>query len=253
MLRRVLVLGYALAAYGLGLVSMLYSVGFIGGFLTPTQLDGPAEGSRAIAVVVDVGLLALFAVQHSGMARPAFKRWLTRYVPQAAERATYVFLSGVALLLLLILWRPVGGVVWDVEASAARAAVYALFAAGWLIVQATTFLIDHFDLFGLRQAWSYFRGRPYRPPQFVSPWPYRLVRHPLYVGWFTVFWATPTMTAAHLLFAIGMTAYILAAIRWEERDLIAAHPEYADYRRRVPMLVPIPRPRAAEQQPAGRA
>lgn len=250
MVRRVLVLGYAVAAYVLGLTSMVYLVGFIGGFLTPTQLDAPAEGSTALALAIDLGLLALFAVQHSGMARPPFKRWLTRYVPQAAERATYVFLSAIALLLLLVLWRPVGGVVWEVESSAGRAAVYALYAAGWALVNWTTFLIDHFDLFGLRQAWLYFRGMPYRPPQFVMPRVYKVVRHPLYVGWLTVFWAAPTMTVAHLLFALAMTAYILAAIRWEERDLLAAHPEYADYRRRVPMLVPVPRP--AEPEPAGR-
>ncbi|HEY1375293.1 MAG TPA: hypothetical protein VGF55_00780 [Gemmataceae bacterium] len=252
MVRRSLVLGYAVAAYALGLVVMLYAIGFIGGFLTPTQLDGPADGPTALAVAMNVGLLALFAVQHSGMARPRFKRWLTRYVPQPAERATYVLLSDVALLLLFALWRPVGGVVWEVESPAARAAVYALYAAGWLLVQATTFLINHFDLFGLRQAWLYFRGRPYTPPAFVTPWPYRLVRHPLYVGWLTVFWAAPTMTAARLLFAAGMTAYILAAIRWEERDLVAAHPEYAEYRRRVPMLIPGPRPRPADAEPAGR-
>jgi protein-S-isoprenylcysteine O-methyltransferase Ste14 len=253
MVRRTLVLGYAVVAYALFLVSFLYGIGFIGGFLTPTRLDGPPEGSAVAAVVINVGLLAVFAVQHSGMARPRFKRWLTRYVPEPAERATYVLLSSAALLLLFWLWRPVGGVVWDVELTAARAAVYALYSAGWLIVLSTTYLIDHFDLFGLRQAWLYFGGEPYSPPAFVTPWPYRLVRHPLYVGWLTVFWATPTMTAAHLLFAAGTTAYILLAVRWEERDLVAAHPEYADYRRRVPMLVPVPRARAAARVPAGRA
>lgn len=139
---------------------------------------------------------------------------------------------------MFALWRPVGGVVWDIESPAGRAAVYALYAAGWLVVVGTTYLIDHSDLFGLRQAWLYFRGRPYTSPAFVTPWPYRVVRHPLYVGWLTVLWAAPTMTAAHLLFAVGMTAYILSAIRWEERDLVAYHPEYAAYRRRVPMLLP---------------
>ena len=259
MIRRVLVLVYAVAAYLVFLASFLYAVGFIGGFLTPTRLDGPREGNLAAAVATDLALLALFAVQHSGMARPAFKRRLTRYVPAAAERATYVLLSSAALLLLFVLWRPLGGVVWETE-GAARAAVYAVFAAGWLIVLATTFLIDHFDLFGLRQAVLYARGREYTPPRFVTPAPYRWVRHPLYVGWLTVFWAAPTMTAAHLLFAVVTTAYILAAVQLEERDLIAAHPEYAAYRRRVPMLIPrlwrgktVPsRPvRVEEGQPCG--
>jgi protein-S-isoprenylcysteine O-methyltransferase Ste14 len=188
------------------------------------------------------------------MARPAFKRWLTRWVPGPAERSTYGLLSSAALFLLFWQWRPLGGVVWEVPGEAARAAVYAAYAAGWLTVLATTFLINHFDLFGLRQVWLAFRGVPYTPPRFVTPWPYRLVRHPLYVGWLTVFWAAPTMTAAHLLFAAGLTAYILAAIRWEERDLVAAHPEYASYRRRVPMLLPRlrvdPSPRPQEASPA---
>lgn len=237
MLRRVLVLGYGLAAYALFLATSVYAAGFIGGFLTPTRLDGPREGDLPVAIAIDLGLLALFAVQHSGMARPRFKRWLTRFVPAAAERATYVLLSSAALLVLFALWRPLGGVVWEAEGPA-RAAVHVVYAAGWVIVLATTFLIDHFDLFGLRQVAAYARGRAYDPPRFVTPGPYRWVRHPLYVGWLTVFWAAPTMTAAHLLFAAVTTAYILAAVRWEERDLVAAHPEYAGYRARVPMLVP---------------
>jgi methanethiol S-methyltransferase len=238
MIRRTLVLIYGVTAYALFLVTYLYAVGFVGGFLTPSALDGPPDGPVATALAINLGLLTLFAVQHSGMARPAFKRWLTRYIPQPAERSTYVLLSSLALLLLFALWRPLGGVVWEVEGTAARAAIYALFAAGWLIVLVTTFLINHFDLFGLRQVWLYFRGVPYTPLQFTTPGPYRLVRHPLYVGWLMAFWATPTMTAAHLVFALVTTAYILAAIRWEERDLAAAHPEYAAYRRRVPMLLP---------------
>ncbi|MBX9627775.1 MAG: hypothetical protein K2X82_28515 [Gemmataceae bacterium] len=238
MIGRVLVLVYAVVAYALFLATFLYAIGFVAGFATPNRLDGPADGPIWVALAVDLGLLGLFALQHSGMARPAFKRWLTRYVPSAAERATYVLLSSLALAALFALWRPVGGVVWEVRGEVARAAVFALAAAGWLTVLATTFLIHHFDLFGLRQAWLYFRGRPYTPVRFATPLPYRVVRHPLYVGWLLAFWAAPTMTASHLLFAAGMAAYILAAIRWEERDLVAAHPEYAAYRNRVPMLVP---------------
>jgi protein-S-isoprenylcysteine O-methyltransferase Ste14 len=261
MFRRLILLTYGILSYSLFLASFLYAVGFIGGFVTPTQLDGPQEGSLAATLAIDCGLLALFAVQHSGMARPRFKRWLTSYIPGPAERNTYVLLSSVALLVLFWQWRPLGGLVWEVQGGAARAAVYALFAGGWLTVLAATFLINHFDLFGLRQSWLAFRGIPYTPLPFKVPGPYRFVRHPLYVGWLTVFWAAPTMTATHLLFAIGTTAYILVAIRWEERDLVDALPEYAAYRRRVPMLIPrlpigvepSPQPRATPSSLRGRA
>ena len=239
MVRRLLILMYGLLCYALSLAAFLYAVGFIGDFLTPTRLDGPRQGSLTAALAIDAALLALFAVQHCGMARPGFKRWLTRFVPGPAERSTYVLLSSVALFVLFWQWRPLGGVLWEVQDEAARAAVFAAYAAGWLIVLVTTFLINHFDLFGLRQVWFHLRGEPYRPLGFVTPGPYRYVRHPLYVGWLLAFWSTPTMTAAHLLFALATTAYILIAIRFEERDLNAAHgPAYADYRRSVPMLVP---------------
>jgi protein-S-isoprenylcysteine O-methyltransferase Ste14 len=238
MFRRVLVLAYGAVSYALGLVSLLYAAGFIGGFLAPTRLDDSRTGSVTAALAVDLGLIALFALQHSGMARPAFKRWWTRFVPEAAERSTYVLFSSLALLLLFWTWRPLGGVVWATGDSVARTVLHAVSGVGWLIVLASTFLINHFDLFGLRQVWLYFRARPYTPLQFRMPALYRVVRHPLYVGWLTVFWATPQMTVAHLVFAAGLTAYILAAIRWEERDLAHLHPEYAAYRRRVPMLIP---------------
>jgi protein-S-isoprenylcysteine O-methyltransferase Ste14 len=238
MVRRLLLLTYGVVCYALSLATFIYAAGFIGGFLTPTRLDSPARGTLAAALVIDVSLLMLFAVQHSGMARPRFKRWLTRFIPEPAERSTYVLLSSVALFVLFWQWQPPGGRIWEVKGDAARAAVFAVYATGWIIVFATTFLINHFDLFGLRQVWLAFRGTPYTSLRFATPWPYRMIRHPLYVGWFTVFWAAPTMTAAHLLFAIGTTVYIVAAIRWEERDLVAAHPEYAAYRRHVPMLLP---------------
>jgi protein-S-isoprenylcysteine O-methyltransferase Ste14 len=220
------------------LLTFVYAVGFIGGFLTPTQLDGPRQGSLATSLAIDAGLLSLFAVQHSGMARPRFKRWLTRFVPGPAERSTYVLLSSVVLLLLFWQWRPLGGLVWDISDGLLRVSVYALFAAGWATVFVATCLISHFDLFGVCQVWLAFRGVSYHLPPFATPWAYRVVRHPLYVGWLMAFWAAPTMAAAHLLFAFGMTTYILLAIRWEERDLVAVHPEYSAYRRRVPMLLP---------------
>jgi methanethiol S-methyltransferase len=237
MVRRLVVLLYGAAAYALFLVTLVYAFGFIGGLGTPTALDGEPVGPLAESLAINLGLLALFAVQHSGMARPAFKRWLTRFLPEPMERPTYVLLSSVALLLLFWQWRPLGGVVWQLG-GVARAAMYALFASGWLLVLAATFLINHFDLFGLRQAWLGFRGAPYTPLPFQTPGLYRVVRHPLYVGWLVAFWAAPTMTPARLVFAAATTAYILVAILLEERDLVAAHPEYADYRRRVPMLVP---------------
>jgi protein-S-isoprenylcysteine O-methyltransferase Ste14 len=238
MLTRILVLTYGVLSYALFLGVTVYACGFIGNLGTPTALDAPREGPVLAALVVNLGLLVLFALQHSVMARPAFKRWWTRFVPPPVERSTYVLFSNLALALLFWLWRPMGGVIWDVEQPVARAVVYTLFAWGWLLVLVSTFLINHFDLFGLRQVWLYFLGRPYTALAFRTPGLYRLVRHPLYVGWLTVFWATPTMTVAHLVFAAVLTVYILVAIVFEERDLTAAFPEYADYRQRVPMLLP---------------
>jgi protein-S-isoprenylcysteine O-methyltransferase Ste14 len=238
MLRRIFALAYGIFAYALFLGVSVYACGFVGNLGTPTALDGEPNEPLLTALAVNLGLLALFAVQHSVMARPAFKRWWTRVVPEPIERSTYVLFSGLALALLFWQWRPMGGVVWDIQQPVGRAVVHAVFASGWLIVVLTTFLINHFDLFGLRQVYFYFLGRPYMPLPFKTPGPYRWVRHPLYVGWLVAFWAMPTMTAAHLVFAVMMTLYILVAIVFEERDLVAAHPEYAEYRRRVPMLLP---------------
>lgn len=205
------------------------------------------------ALAIDLGLLSLFAVQHSVMARPAFKRLLTRIIPAAAERSTYVLASSLALLLLFWQWRPLGGIVWEVQNEIGRAVLYGGFAFGWGLVLFTTFVINHFDLFGLRQAWRGFRGQPQAELRFMTPLLYRIVRHPLYVGWLFAFWSTPTMTVTHLLFAAVTTAYILVAIQLEERDLMDAHPEYDAYRRRVPMLVPAWRPRAADPVRTARA
>ena len=243
-MKRPLVLLYGIASYVVFFATFLYAIGFLGNFGVPTSIDSLPTGGLGEALLVDIGLLALFALQHSVMARPAFKRWLTRIVPTAAERSTYVLLSSVALILLFWQWRPIGAVIWNVESSAGITLLYAGFAAGWVLLLVSTFLINHFDLFGLRQAWLYFRGRPYTDIPFRTPALYNLVRHPLYVGWLLIFWCTPTMTAAHLLFAVMTTAYILIAIQFEEHDLIRAFPEYATYRQRVPMLVPFLRRRA---------
>lgn len=237
---RMFTLAYGLAAYLLFLFTIVYAIGFVGNVGVPKSIDSPRSVALWQAVLVDAALLLTFALQHSGMARPAFKRWLARYVPAAMERSTYVLASSAALLLLFVAWQPLHGVVWDVANESVRAAVMVLYFAGWAIVFASTFYINHFDLFGLRQSVLAFLGRTYAPLSFVTPWPYRHTRHPLYLGFLIAFWSAPTMTWSHLLFAAATTAYILVAIRLEERDLVEAHPEYAEYRRAVPMLIPRP-------------
>lgn len=237
------IFGYGVVSYAVFFATFLFAFGWVGGVLTPTSLDAPraAEGAMAwgLALAVNLGLLLVFAVQHSVMARPWFKAWLTRFVAEPAERSTYVLLSSVALLLMFWLWQPLGGEVWRVEQPVLKWALVGLMASGWLLVLVATFLINHFDLFGLRQVWLHLRGKAYTHLPFKTPSLYRHVRHPLYVGWFIAFWATPTMTGTHLVFAVVTAVYILMAIRWEERDLTEFHGEtYRKYQREVPMLVP---------------
>ena len=242
MLKRLGFFAYGVVCYAIFFATFLYAVGFIGGFAVPTALDGPARSPLVQGIAVNAALLGLFAVQHSIMARRWFKERWTRIVPPTLERSTYVLLSSAALIVMFWQWRPLGGVVWSVTDPTARAVLRGLFAFGFGLVLVSTFLINHFDLFGLRQVWLYLRGREYRPLRFGTPGPYRLVRHPLYVGWFFAFWSAPTMTYAHLLFAIATAAYILLAIQFEERDLVREHGNaYEDYRRRVPMLIPFTR------------
>jgi methanethiol S-methyltransferase len=236
--KRVLILLYGVASYTLFLATFLYAIGFIGNLWVPKSMDSTPTMAFLPSLLVNLGLLSLFAIQHSVMARPAFKRWWTRIIPASAERSTYTLFSSLALIALFAFWQPLGGVVWAVDEPFVRGMLYGLYGLGWLLVLVATFQINHFDLFGLRQVWLQFRGQPYRPLPFRLPALYRLVRHPLYVGWFVVFWATPSMTVAHLLFAMVTSAYILLAIGWEERDLMDAHPEYQAYREDVPMLVP---------------
>ncbi len=245
--KRILVFLYGTVSYLVFLAVFLYAIGFIGGFGVPTRLDGASTEPLGRALLVNAALLALFAVQHSVMARKWFKDVWTRIVPPPAERSTYVLFSSAALILLFWQWRPMGGVVWSVEDPTARLALRGLFGFGWALLLACTFYINHFDLFGLRQVWLYLVGKPYIPLAFVTPGPYRLVRHPLYVGWLTIFWATPTMTVAHLVFSIATTSYILIAIQFEERDLVREYgSRYEQYRRRVPMLLPFGRRPADE-------
>jgi protein-S-isoprenylcysteine O-methyltransferase Ste14 len=205
----------------------------------PKSIDSGPQGSIAAALAIDGALLALFALQHSVMARPGFKRAWTRIVPEPVERSTYVLLSSAALLLMFWQWQPIGGIIWKVDGGIAEAIMIGLYAVGLLVVLLSTFLINHFDLFGLRQVYLYLRGRKYTHLEFRTPFFYRYVRHPLYVGWLLTFWSAPVMTVAHLFFAVMTTAYILLAIRFEEADLIAAHGEkYRQYRNQVPMIVP---------------
>lgn len=237
-MKKFLCLVYGIVVYLLFLATFVYAIGFVGNIGVSKSLDATATGPWIRSCVIDLGLLSLFALQHSGMARAGFKRQITRVISPTIERTTFVAASSIALLAVVMLWQPLGGVIWSVENAAGRAILNAAFACGWGIVLVTTFLINHFELFGLQQVWQILRGRQQVRPAFVTPLFYRVVRHPLYAGFLLAFWCTPTMTVAHLLFAVMTTTYILVAIQLEERDLVRAHPEYVRYRERVPMLIP---------------
>ena len=243
---------YGVGCYAVFLGTFLYAIGFIGNLGVPKSIDSGLEGPLALALLVDAALLGLFAIQHSVMARQWFKRAWTRMIPKPTERSTYVLLSSIALLFLFWQWRPIGGEIWDVHSPAGRASLYALFALGWITVLASTFFIDHFDLFGLRQVYLYLRARDYAPIAFRTPGLYQYVRHPLYLGWLLVFWSAPTMTVAHLVFAVATTCYILLAIQFEERDLTHSYGDvYRKYRERVPMIIPLRFRTGAEAASAG--
>ena len=239
---RLLAFLYGVVCYAIFFLTFLYSIGFVGNLGVPKGMDSPATDPFGTALLVDLVLLGIFAIQHSVMARPGFKRWWTKIVPTPVERSTYVLLSSLALILLYWQWRPLGGMVWDVENELARTLLWALFWIGWGVVLVSTFLIDHFDLFGLRQVWLYLSGQPYTPLAFRTNLFYRWVRHPIMVGFIIAFWATPHMSLVHLLFAVATTAYILIAVTLEERDLVAGiGAPYEDYRRRVRAYLPFPK------------
>lgn len=240
MFKRVATFIYGAFCYLLFFGTFLYATGFIGNIIVPKSIDSGRSGPLGEALLINAGLLALFAIQHSVMARPGFKKIWTRFVPQTIERSTYVLLSSLAMLLLFWQWRPMGGLVWNVENQTLRMTIHGLCITGWAIVFLSTWMINHFDLFGMRQVYLYLIGREYTQLPFGTPFFYRHVRHPLYLGWLLAFWCTPTMTVAHLLFAVMTTGYILVAIQLEEKDLIAAYGErYRKYKARVPMIIPV--------------
>jgi methanethiol S-methyltransferase len=238
MASRVLILLYALVSYALFTLSFLYALGFVGNYVVPKSIDVGPSSNFTEAFVINSLLMSLFAIQHSVMARPAFKRWSARFLPAACQRSTYVLLSSLILLLLFWQWRPMPSVIWHTDGIVALLLI-AVHWLGWLIAFASTHMIDHFDLFGLRQALVAWRGTEMPRQSFRTPLLYKIVRHPLMLGFLLAFWATPEMTLGHLLFALANTAYILVALQFEERDLIAEFgATYQDYRRRVPMLLP---------------
>jgi protein-S-isoprenylcysteine O-methyltransferase Ste14 len=238
-MRRVIFFVYGVACHAMFLGVYAWMALFVGNFGPVPGIDGPATGSVARSLAIDVLLVAAFGLQHSIMARPGFKRLWTRFVPQPIERSTYVLVSNLLMALLIWQWRPIEGTVWSVTHPVGAAVLHGLFALGWLMVPAVSLLIDHFDLFGTRQVWLHLRKVPYTPKPFRAPGAYRWVRHPLYVGWLTAFWATPTMTWSHFVFSGLFTAYILIAIPLEERDLIRHLGQaYESYRRSVGALFP---------------
>ena len=232
---------YGVICYGIFFATQLYLIGFLGNLLVPISIDSGVSSATGTALLVNIGLIALFGFQHSVMARPGFKAWWTNLVPKSVERSTYVLFASLSLILLYWQWRTMGQVIWQVDAAWLQTVLWGVFFAGFVLVLLSTFIIDHFDLFGLRQVTLNLLQREYADPEFKVVSLYKFVRHPLYVGLLLAFWGTPTMTLGHLVFAIGMSAYILIGVRHEERDLVQILGEdYAKYQERIPMLIPRP-------------
>jgi len=240
-LSKFLALFYGVASYFIFLGTFLYAIGFVGNFLIPKSIDSGIQGGTGNAWLINILLLSLFAVQHSVMARQGFKKWWTKIVPRSIERSTFVLISSLVLILLFYYWRPMPGVVWSVENTLLAALLTTLFFIGWFIVLLGTFLINHFNLFGLQQVYLNMKNSEPNPPQFVRPLFYKVVRHPLMLGFIIAFWATPHMTVGHLLFAFATTGYILVAIQLEERDMVRFHgEEYKKYQQEVSQIIPLP-------------
>lgn len=241
---RMLAFVYGVVSYLVFFITFLYAIGFVGNVVVPKSVDSGAAGPFAQSLVIDAVLLGLFAIQHSVMARPWFKRGWTKLVPWAVERSTFVLIASLLLALLFWQWRPMLLIIWDVQNRAGQLVLFALFAVGWLLVLLSTFLIDHFELFGVKQTYLHLTGKSYAPPAFKTPGLYHFVRHPLYLGFIIAFWSAPRMTLGHLFFAVMTTAYILLAIQFEERDLVHFYGElYTRYKTQVSMLIPLPRKR----------
>ncbi len=249
-MKKTIFLLYGVIAYVIFFGTFCYAIGFVSTLLVPKHIDSIPQSPLSYALVVNAGLLALFALQHSIMARPGFKRWWTKFVPEPIERSTYVLLASLCLLILFYYWQPMGGVVWQVESETLQIILKSLCLLGFGIVLVSTFLINHFDLFGLRQVWLYFTGKKYEPLPFRTPFFYKYVRHPLYLGFMIAFWSTPIMTAAHLFFALMTTGYMLTAIQFEENDLIKHFGiKYREYRRTAPMLIPFMKMKSKKLNP----
>jgi len=243
-MRRILAFAYGMISYLVFFVSFLYAIGFVGNIVVPKSIDSGRPEALVPSLIIDAVLLGLFAIQHSVMARPGFKRWWTKFIPEPIERSTYVLFSSLLLILMFWQWRPILSVVWKVTNPIGSLVLTSLFWAGWLLVLASTFVINHFDLFGLRQVYLFLKGKQYTNLVFRKRFFYKLVRHPLLLGFMIAFWATPKMSLGHLVFAIATTAYMLIAIQLEERDLANIHGEsYREYRREVSMLIPLPKKR----------
>ena len=246
---RILAFIYGLICYLVSFITLAYSVGFIGNLIVPKTLDSSSDGTLINGILIDVSLIALFGIQHSLMARKSFKKWWTKIIPNPIERSTYILMASLTLLLLFWQWHSLGGVIWNIQSPIASNIIYGIFALGWLIVLISTFMINHFDLFGLRQVYLYLRGQEYEYLGFRTPGFYKYVRHPIMLGFFIVFWATPTMTFSHFIFALGTTIYMLVGIKLEEVDMISIYGDlYQEYRQQVSMLIPLPKTKLIQQK-----